>query len=188
MKRKNQLLILACCLAVICFCATASMVAAEAEPKVGQQVGNVKFPAPMSSEDAAYLGVPKGEPFTLKDIKAPYVLVEQFNTGCPHCMAQAPVLNNLYSMVQNDSALKGKLKFLAVAQGNDVSPVQMWKAFQKVPFPLIPDPNSTFGKAINFTPYPVTMVLDKSGKIAFVHVGAFESAEEVFKQIKSTLK
>ena len=35
-------------------------------------------------------------------IKSPYVLVEQFKTSCPHCMAQAPVLNNLYNLVQQD--------------------------------------------------------------------------------------
>jgi peroxiredoxin len=61
-------------------------------------------------------------------------------------------------------------------------------AFHKVPFPLVPDPDSTFGKALNFTPYPVTVILDKTGKIVFVHIGAFESVDEVLPKIKAVVK
>lgn len=186
MNRK-KLLILVCCVALVfCFCAVS--LAAEAEPKVGNSVGNFKFPKPLSDEDAKYLGLAKVDAFALADIKAPYVLVEQFNTSCPHCMAQAPTMNSLYSLVQQDPALKGKLVFLAMGQANDETAVKMWKAFHKVAFPLLPDTGSTFGKALNFSPYPVTVVLDKTGKIVFVHIGAFESADEVLKNIKAVVK
>ena len=186
MRLRRKALILGCCLALVCFLSALAL--AEAEPKVGQVVSNFKFPKPMSDEDAKYLGLAKAEPFTLKDVKAPYLLVEQFNTTCPHCMAQAPVLNALFNTVQGDPQLKDKLKFVAMGQGNDESAIKMWKAFHKVPFPLLPDPNSTLGKAINFSPYPVTMVLDKSGKIVWVHVGAFETADEALKSIKAAIK
>jgi len=63
---------------VFLFCAAS--LAAEAEPQVGQTVANVKFSKPMSDEDAKYLGLGKAAEFTLKDIKAPYVVVEQMNT------------------------------------------------------------------------------------------------------------
>jgi peroxiredoxin len=187
MNRKSKVLALTCCLALL-FCFCVSSLAAEAEPKVGQQIGAVKFAPPISEEDAKYLGLDKVREFTLKDVTAPYVLVEQFSTTCPHCMTQAPVLNKLFNLVQQDAALKGKVKFMAVGQNNDESALKGWKAFHKVPFPLIPDPKSGLGKALNFSPYPVTMVMDKNGKIVFVHVGAFESAEEVLKSLKTTLK
>jgi len=35
---------------------------------------------------------------------------------------------------------------------------------------------------------PVSLILDKQGKILWEHVGAFENADEVFKEIKGTLK
>jgi peroxiredoxin len=187
MNRTTKVLALGCCLALI-FCFYAAAWGAEAEPKVGQQVGAVKFKAPMSAEDAKYLGLEKAGEFTLKDIKAPFVLVEQFSTTCPHCMHQAPILNNLYALVQQDPKLKEKVKFLAVGQGDGPEKLMMWKAFHKVPFPLIPDPDSSFGKALNFSPYPVTVVLDKSGKILLAHVGAFDNAEEVLKEIKKIAK
>jgi hypothetical protein len=67
------------CLALICLGCAAAL-AAEAEPQVGQTVGNTKFPQPMSDADAKYLGLDKAGAFTLHDTKAPYVLVEQMNT------------------------------------------------------------------------------------------------------------
>jgi thiol-disulfide isomerase/thioredoxin len=185
MRLQRKALILGCCLALVCFLSALAL--AEAEPKAGQMV-SIKFPKPMFDEDATYLGLPKAEEFTVKDLKAPFLLVEQFNTTCPHCMAQAPALNSLYEKVQSDPQLKGKLKIMAIGQGNDESAIKMWKAFHKVPFPLFPDPNSTFGKAINFSPYPVSVVLDKTGKIVWAHVGAFESADEALQGIKAAVK
>ena len=184
---RRTLLVLSCCLALVFSLATVSY-AAEAEPKVGQVVPMVKFQAPITDEGAKYLGLPKAEPFTLKDVKAPYLLVEQFNTSCPHCMAQAPVMDALFEKVEKDPALKNKIKFLGTGQGNADVQVKMWKAFHKVPFPLVPDPDSSFGKALNFTPYPVTVLLDKTGKILFVNIGTFENADEVLAKLKAIAK
>jgi hypothetical protein len=103
-------------------------------------------------------------------------------------MAQAPVLNALYSKVGSDSNLKGKIKFVAAAQGQDQGPVNMWKKFQKVPFAVVPDPESKLGSAMNFKPYPVTLLVDKSGKVLWAHVGSFESADEAFTGIKKAVK
>ena len=188
MKLRNKSIALGCCLALVIFFCASPLLAAEAEPKVGQTLGAVKFAKPISEDDAKYLGLPKADEFTLKDVKSPYVFVEQFNTSCPHCMHQAPILNEFYNKVQQDAALKDKLKFMSVGQGNDEMAAKGWKAIQKVPFPVIPDPSSGLGKALNFTPYPVSMVVDKSGKLLWVHIGAFDSADEALKAIKAVVK
>lgn len=187
--KRNKFVVLSCCLALIFFLGTISLAAAEeAEPKVGQVIGSVTFSGTITPEGSTYLGLTKQGPFTLKDVKAPYVLVEQFNTSCPHCMHQAPIMNQLYDKVQADPQLKNKLKFIGAGQGNEETQLKMWKAFNKVSFPLVPDPNNGFGKALNFTPYPVTVVLDKSGKILFVHIGSFDNADEVLQKIKAVVK
>ncbi len=187
MKLTKKGIALGCCLAlVLCFCAAPLF--AEADPKVGYVLGPVKFAKPLSDDEAKYLGLAKADAFTLKDVKSPYVLIEQFNTSCPHCMHQAPGLNELYNKVQQDAALKDKVKFMSVGQNNDETAVKMWKAFHKVPFPVLPDPTASLGKALNFSPYPVTMLVDKSGKILWVEIGAFESADEALKGIKAVAK
>lgn len=77
MNRKRMVIAMGCLALVFLFCAAS--LAAEAEPVVGQSVGDAKFPKPISEEDAKYLGLDKAAEFTLQDLKAPYVLVEQMN-------------------------------------------------------------------------------------------------------------
>lgn len=187
--KRNKFVVLSCCLALIFFLGTISIAAAEeAEPKVGQVVPDVKFSGTITPEDSTYLGLAKQGPFSWKDVKAPYVLVEQFNDKCPHCIHQAPFMNQLFEKVQADPQLKSKLKFIGAGQGNEEMGMKMWKAFYKVPFALVPDPNNTWGKAVNFTPYPVTVIVDKTGKIVFVHIGTFDNPDEVLQKIKAAVK
>jgi thiol-disulfide isomerase/thioredoxin len=187
MKPKSLLLVLTLCLGVLMLCQVA-WVAADTEPTVGTNLGNVSFSAPITADDAKYLGLSSAAPFHLGDIKSPYVLIESFNTTCPHCMAQAPVLNVLYGKVQSDSALKGKVKFISAGQGNELSAVQMWKKFHKVPFAVVPDTDRKLSKAMNFGPYPVTMLVDKNGKVLWVEVGQFENVDSAFSGIKKAVK
>ena len=94
---RNKLMVLSCVLALVFFLGAVSLAgAAEKEPVVGQSVGIAKFKAPLTEDGAKYLGLAKAGDFTLADVKGSYLLVEQFNTSCPHCMAQAPVMNALY--------------------------------------------------------------------------------------------
>jgi thiol-disulfide isomerase/thioredoxin len=187
MKRKSLLLFLALCLGALILCQVA-WVAADTEPTVGTNLGNVAFSAPVTAEGAKYLGLSSQAPFHLSDIKSSYVLIESFNTTCPHCMAQAPVLNVLYSKVMSDPSLKGKVKFISAAQGNELGPVQMWKKYHKVPFAVAPDTDRKLSKAMNFGPYPVTMLVDKSGKVLWVEVGTFENVDSAFSGIKKAVK
>ncbi len=103
-------------------------------------------------------------------------------------MAQAPVLNALYNKVASDPNLKNQVKFVAAAQGQDQSAAKMWKTFHKVPFAVVPDADRKLSAAMNFGPYPVTLLVNKSGKVLWVHVGGFESADEAFSGIKKAVK
>jgi peroxiredoxin len=187
MQRKSLLLVLALCLGVFMLCQVA-WVAADTEPTVGTNLGNVSFSAPITADDAKYLGLSSAAPFHLSDVKSPYVLIESFNTTCPHCMAQASVLNTLFGKVQSDPSLKSKVKFISAGQGNELSAIQMWKKFHKVPFAVLPDADRKLSKAMNFGPYPVTMLVDKSGKVVWVEVGQFESVDKAFSAIKNAVK
>ncbi len=99
-------------------------------------------------------------------------------------MAQAPVLNVLFSKVASDPNLKNKIKFVSAAQGQDESPVKMWKMLYKVPFALTPDADRKLSAAMGFSPYPVTMLVNKSGKVLWVEVGQFENVDKAFSGIK----
>lgn len=183
-KRKISAL-LACCLglSLLFF-----VVPALAQPKVGDNVGNLQFSPPMNEGDMKYLGLDKMGPFTLKDLKADFVLVDAFSTLCPHCIQQAPHLNKLFTLVSQNAKMKDKLKIVATGfQDNDMK-LNAWKAIQKVPFPLIPDMDGKVFNALKLPGTPVSVIVDKQGKVYWVHVGAFENADEVLKEIKAALK
>ncbi len=184
MKLKSWLWPLAVCLTLIlAFQAKGSA----AVVKVGQGVGNLKFNPPLSAADQQYLGLGKSGEFTLGDLKAPYVLLEILRTSCPYCMAQAPVMNELYQLVQA-SSLRSKLKFIGVCESNYQSAAKKFKADYNVPFPLIPDPYWEIGNALRIQGTPTMVVLDKSGKVVFVHEGTFDSAGKIFQRLRSLLR
>jgi len=188
MNRKRKLSVLVGFLALVLLLGSVAT-AADVEPKVGQQV-NYKFGKPLSDADAQYLGLDKAKEFTVSDVKTPYLLVEQFSTTCPYCATQAGLMNEIFKRVEQDPALKDKIRLVAEMQGDTADKVTPWKALHKVPYPLIPDPGSTLGDALNFHPYPVTFVLDKKGKIVYLLVGKMESddVDDVIKWVKETLK
>jgi len=103
-------------------------------------------------------------------------------------MAQAPVLNELFIKVAGDPALKDKIKFVAAAQGQDEKVAKMWKTVRKVPFAVVPDTDWKLSKAMNYSHYPVTMLVDKSGKVLWVHIADFENASWALTGIKKVVK
>jgi hypothetical protein len=94
----------------------------------------------------------------------------------------------LYSKVAGDPNLKDKVKFVVVAQGEDQGVAKMWKKVKKVPFPVVPDKDWKLSKAMNYPHFPVTMLVDKSGKVLWVHIAEFDSANEAFAKIKKLVK
>lgn len=184
MVKRRFLVILACCSGLSLLLTGAAL----AQPKVGDNVGNLKFNAPLTEEGVKYLGLAKSASFTLTDIKADYVMVDVFSTLCPHCIQQAPHLNNLYNLVTQDAKLKDKLKILAVGNQDSEMKLKAWKAIQKVPFPLIPDEKGQVFNVLNLPGTPVSIVVDKKGKVHWVHIGSLENAKTALKEIKEALK
>jgi hypothetical protein len=74
MPRKTSALALAGCLAIVLVLGFLS--SAQANPKLAQY----KFSGTLSEADRNYLGLEKPGAFSLKDIKAPYVLIEIMRT------------------------------------------------------------------------------------------------------------
>ena len=71
MHRKTILMALAGCLMIML--AMSSLSVAAPPP---HKIASLKFSGTISEADRKYLGLEKPGPFTLQDIKAPYVLIE----------------------------------------------------------------------------------------------------------------
>lgn len=182
MHRKTALKALAGCLTILLAFNSLSSSA-----PVNTKIADLKFSGTISEADQKYLGLEKPGAFSLQDIKAPYVLIEIMRTTCPHCVEQAPALNQLYSLVAK-SDLKDKVKFIAVGSSDNATSLQRFKAAHKVPFAMVADPEWEIGTAFNISGTPTTVVVDKSGKVLLMEDGAFDSAGQVFKKIKARLQ
>jgi len=70
-----------------------------------EKIPAAKFtlPAPDSVQLQKYLGLNAMEAFKISDIRATLVVVEFMSALCPHCHANAPVVNNIYKTIQGDS-------------------------------------------------------------------------------------
>ena len=78
---------------------------------------------------------------------------------------------NYMTMSIDEARAEGLVRTYAISQG--------WN------FPYYIDPNSDLKRSLNFQSVPFTLIIDKTGKIAFKHIGYEEGGEaEIFAKIK----
>ena len=156
------------------------------------------FPMTLSRGDIEYLGLPtkflglmKGEAFSLKDIKADLIVAEYMNRYCFSCQLQAPVLNQVFETVGKDPQLQGKVKFLAIGAGNNQTEVDSFKAEKKVPFPIISDPKFLAYEAVGdpgATPFTLFLRKTDTGLIVTrAKIGLTKDPEAILKEIRDGL-
>jgi peroxiredoxin len=157
------------------------------------------FPMTLTGSDIEYLGLPqkffglvKGDNFSLKDVKADLIVVEFLNKYCFSCQLQAPVMNQVFSMVQQDSQLKGRVKFIGIGAGNNEREVGSFREEKKVPFPVVPDPKFLAYEAIGdpgATPFTIFIRKTDSGLlVARTKVGFTRDPQMILKEMNDSLK
>ncbi len=133
----------------------------------------------LSGPDQAYLGV-QGPDSTTGDVAGEILVVEFLNTHCQSCMAQAPVMRELQTLIDTDPELKGRARILAIAEGNTADETAAFRKRYRLPFPVVPDPGflafHAFGNP-GGTPYTLLCVR-REGRwiVATEHLGAITTA------------
>ena len=185
-----RLVIAAICL-TLCLAFQSPPVRADLE--AGQTFANLTFSGALSAADRAYLGLTRPGPVTRKDIQAKYLLVEIFSDSCPHCILAAPAVNRLYRLIEANPRLRGKdgqptvLKMMGVGYYGKPAAMEVWRIKYDVPFPLIPDPKAQVGQALDIPGTPTYVVLDRQGRVVFVHAGEIGSPGKFLQKILSHL-
>jgi thiol-disulfide isomerase/thioredoxin len=148
----------------------------------------MEFSVPEDPEARKYLGVAKTGSFKVSEIPAEILIVEIFSMYCPYCQADAPHVNELYKLVQNDPALKNKIRIMGIGTGNTPFEVAVFKKKYDVKFPLFPDEEFRVQKiASQPIRTPTFVTLKKQGNEGFAirdtHVGQSEKAASFLKKI-----
>jgi thiol-disulfide isomerase/thioredoxin len=151
-------------------------------PQKGDALPHIRIPVPRGDADKNYLGLKEGEVFTIPQIKATVVIIEIFSMYCPYCQREAPEVNRLYALIENNPALKGKIKLMGLGMGNSKFEVEVFKKKYDVPFPLFPDEDFVFHKRFGEvrTPYFIGVRINDDGthQVFYSKLGGFGEAEE----------
>ncbi|MDD5476156.1 MAG: TlpA disulfide reductase family protein [Syntrophales bacterium] len=146
-------------------------------PEVGQEFPNISLPFPEARAHRDYLGLQRGNSFGLSQVKAEVVIVEILSMYCPFCQAEAPKVNELYAMIENDEKLRGKVKIIGIAAGNTALETDLFRKKYDVPFPLFADGDFVLHKAFGEvrTPYFIgARIVGDRAMVFHSRLGAFD--------------
>jgi peroxiredoxin len=128
------------------------------------------------------------DPYTISQIGAKLVLIEILSALCPHCHANAPVLNRLYQVIQKDAALAKDVKIIGICIGNDKTQIDAFKKSFKVPFPLFSDENLAIAQAVGVMETPTMVLVTHSGKVLTSHSGVIQDFDGLLKDLRENHK
>ncbi len=144
---------------------------------------------PENQEHRDYLGL-KGNPgeiFTVQDIKSDILLIELFSMYCPFCQEEAPVINELYEMMQSLPADGPSVKIIGLGAGNSAFEVDHFRSTYDIEFPLFPDKDLSMYKALEGAGTPGFIGVKKDNGNKFVIVlrqsGGFHDKESFLEQL-----
>ncbi|MCF8042143.1 MAG: redoxin domain-containing protein [Desulfarculaceae bacterium] len=122
--------------------------------KVGGPFPSAAFQAPEDPNQRAYLGLKPGEGLDPTKVDARLVIVEVLNIYCPHCQRQAPKVNTLYDLIQQNG-WGDQVKMMGIGASNTGEEVAGYVRHYQVPFPVVPDYKVKCAELLGtvYTPY-----------------------------------
>jgi thiol-disulfide isomerase/thioredoxin len=153
---------------------------------------NLSFDQVLSKEEQAYLEISSNKSFTFLDIRGELILVEFLSVYCVNCQRQAPILNGLYFSIENDRALRGKVKIIGIAAGNNPREVESFKKEHKVAYPILSDVRFDAHTAVGSprTPFSVWVRKERRGTgiVVSTHLGLMDSREMALRETRAVLQ
>lgn len=161
--------------------------AANKPPQKGGTLPAMSLPIPKSPAEKNYLGLSGEGSFKIPQIKAKVVIIEIFSMYCPFCQKEAPNINRLHRLIEENPDLKGKIKLIGIGAGNSSYEVGIFKTRYGVSFPLFPDGEYAVHSLLGSvrTPYFIAVKINGDGthRIIYSKLGAFEAPESFLRLI-----
>ncbi|WP_031480334.1 peroxiredoxin family protein [Maridesulfovibrio frigidus] len=166
--------------------------AAFAEPiKTGESFPDVTLTGNQTSAQQSYLGLSGNGPWKLTDIKADYVVIEIFSMYCPHCQAEAPMVNELFTALKKSKSAD-TIKLIGVGVGNSNFEINFFRKKFQVELPLFDDLDFKIHAETGApgTPHFFLIKLDGKNKpqTALSFAGRMESPTQFLKTLQDAAK
>jgi len=143
----------------------------------GSTLPEFEIEMPTLPEMRAYLGIKDGSAFSLSQIPAELIVVEFFYIFCHKCHQNAPLANQLYKSIKEDKELSKNTKMIGIGLASEPKEIALYKQRFKVEFPLFPDPQKEAKTKSKVKRVPLTIVVDKSGKVLMSHLGVIKNID-----------
>ena len=125
-----------------------------------------------------------GANLRLKEQRGRVVMVNFWATWCGPCRQEMPQLNRLYEKYKSSGFV-----LLGVNVDDDAGKAADVAAKLGVTFPVLLDTEKTVSKLYDVSTMPSTMIIDRDGKVRYVHRGYLAGYEDNYeKQIRELLK
>ena len=151
---------------------------------VGTVIPDFAMELPDAGEARKYLEVKTEKPFHLSEIPAKLKLVEFYSVYCPVCQRQAPKTNKIYNYIQDDPVLKKDIKVIGVGLTNTAKEIEVYRKTFRVKFPLIADAEKKIAEKTGIKDIPMTVLIDKDGKVLASHLGLIKKVDAFMKELK----
>ncbi len=168
--------------------------AAEKRPVVERELfPELIFRETLTNEFKTYLGLSIGKNrVSVKDIPGAVFIFEILSTYCTSCPRNVPILNEVYSLIENNPGLRGKIKIIGIAVGNNKKEVETFIKEHKVIYPIFTDYNFEAHRVLGSPRVPYTIFVKRDAKgeniIVFKREGILGSSKEVMDKINSITK
>jgi thiol-disulfide isomerase/thioredoxin len=166
---------------------SAPVAAFASPPEPPDQWPAISLPLPPDPIMRHYLGLMQNHTFTVDDIGSEVVIIEIFNMYCPFCQREAPHVNGLFKLIDENAELSQKLRIIGIGVGNSRYEVDFYRRSYSVPFPLFPDKDFEIYNKIGRVRTPHFFILKRDKRhqfrIVFSHSGGFKTPEAFLAEI-----
>ena len=107
-----------------------------------------------------------GKKISLAALKGKVVIIDFWASWCAPCKEEMPILESLYKRFKDQG-----LVVIGVSVDNETENAKKFLSAVKVSFPIVHDGGKTVADKFKPPRMPTSYVVDKAGKIRFVHEG-----------------
>lgn len=156
--------------------------AAELTPAKGDIFPDITLSMTEKASEKEYLGLSEKGSFRISQIKSELLILEIFSMYCPYCQKEAPIVNELYQIINKREDLKNKIGIIGVGAGNNPFEVDVFRNQFNIQFPLFSDESYSVHKSVGEVRTPYFFVIkntkDKKNTIIYSKVGSIQDPKQ----------
>jgi thiol-disulfide isomerase/thioredoxin len=155
--------------------------------------GNQMVPAQSLVEETKAPAAPElagdfwinSEPQTLKGLRGRVVLIDFWTFGCYNCRNTLPYIKKLDTSYRDKGLTIIGVHTPEFDEERNANSLRRQVASLGIKYPVLADNDYSTWKAYGVEAWPTVFVLDKQGRVRFMHVGegAYDATEQVIKKL-----